>query len=303
MREHARDESGDGVRTTVAIITHNRRESLIRTLDRLQALPERPPLLVVDNGSTDGTAEAVRNHPSGAQLLSPGHNTGAVGRTLAARHAHTPYVAFSDDDSWWEPGALKTAAALFDSYPRLGLLAARTVVQPGGCEDPVNALLAGSPLPPRTDVPGTPVLGFLGCAVVARRSAFLEAGGYQGLLFLGGEETLLAYDLTAAGWGVVYEPSLISHHDPAPGERPGRKVALRRNSLLTAWLRRPLPVALRATAGLVNDWGRGRPGAGRALREILVRLPSALRQRRKLPGWVEDQIRLVESRAARGGPL
>lgn len=302
MPERARGGSGEDVRTTVAIITRNRRESLLRTLDHLQALPEKPPVIVVDNGSSDGTAEAVRTHASGAQLLSPGHNTGAVGRNLAARHARTPYVAFSDDDSWWEPGALKTAAALFDTYPRLGLVAARTLVQPDGSEDPVNALLAASPLPPRTDVPGTPVLGFLGCAAVARRSAFLEAGGYDGLLFFGGEETLLAYDLTAAGWGVVYEPSLISHHGPAPGERPGRTVALRRNSLLTAWLRRPLPVALGATAGLLNDWRHGRPGAGRALRETLVRLPSALRRRRRLPRWVEDQIRLVENGTPRGRP-
>jgi GT2 family glycosyltransferase len=296
MSEFERGASGGGpARTTVAIITRNRRESLVRTLDQLGALPESPPVLVVDNGSTDGTAEAVRAHPSGARLLSPGRNTGAVGRNLAAQHARTPYVAFSDDDSWWEPGALKAAAALFDTYPRLGLVAARTLVQPGSTEDPVNALLADSPLPARADLPGTPVLGFLGCAVVARRSAFLEAGGYHGLLFFGGEETLLAYDLTAAGWGVVYEPSLISHHGPAPGERPGRDVALRRNSLLTAWLRRPLPTALRATAGLLKDWKQGCPGAGQALREALVRIPSALSQRRKLPGWVEEQIGLVEN--------
>lgn len=291
---------GGAARTTVAIITRNRRKSLIRTLDHLRALPESPPVLVVDNGSTDGTAEAVRTHPSGAGLLSPGHNTGAVGRNLAARHARTPYVAFSDDDSWWEPGALKAAAALFDTYPRLGLVAARTVVQPGPWEDPINALLADSPLPARADLPGTPVLGFLGCAAVARRSAFLEAGGYHGLLFFGGEEALLAYDLTAAGWGVVYEPSLISHHGPTPAERPGRDVALRRNSLLTAWLRRPLPTALGATAGLVRDWKRGCPGAGQALRQALVRVPTALAQRRRLPGWVEEQIRLVENGPSRG---
>ncbi|MEU1367783.1 glycosyltransferase [Streptomyces sp. NPDC005803] len=300
MSEPVPGACGATARTTVAIITRNRRESLLRTLDRLQALPESPPVLVVDNGSTDGTAQAVRAHPSGARLLSPGHNTGAVGRNLAARHARTPYVAFSDDDSWWEPGALKAAEALFDTYPRLGLVAARTVVQPGSSEDPVNALLAGSPLPTRADLPGTPVLGFLGCAAIARRSAFLAVGGYHGLLFFGGEETLLAYDLTAAGWGVVYEPSLISHHGPAPGERPGRTVALRRNSLLTAWLRRPLPRALGETARLLQDWSGGCPGAGRALREALVKMPSALRQRRRLPGWVEAQIALVESGTTRG---
>ncbi|NED12527.1 glycosyltransferase [Streptomyces sp. SID9124] len=300
MAEHDREPSARDGRTTVAIITRNRRESLVRTLDRLAALPEKPPVLVVDNGSTDGTGEAVRRHPVGALLLSPGRNTGALGRNLAARRATTPYVAFSDDDSWWEPGALKTAEALFDTYPKLGLLASRTLVHPTGEPDPLNRVLAASPLPARADLPGTPVLGFLGCAAVVRRSAFLDAGGYHGLLFFGAEETLLAYDLTAAGWGVVYEPSLVAHHGPEPGERPGRTVAVLRNSLLTAWLRRPVPVALRETARLTGGWLRGRPGAGRALGEALVRLPAALRRRRRLPPWVEGRIRLLESAPPNG---
>ncbi|MFD7069600.1 glycosyltransferase family 2 protein [Streptomyces sp. NPDC059913] len=287
-------------RTTVGIITRDRRESLVRTLDHLGALPERPPVVVVDNGSTDGTAEAVRTHASGARLLSPGRNTGAMGRNLAARHATTPYVAFSDDDSWWAPGALEAAEALFDRHPRLGLLAARTVVEPDGSDDPLNAVLAGSPLPAHPDLPGRPVLGFLGCSAVVRRSAFLEVGGYHALLFFGAEETLLAYDLAAAGWGVAYEPSLTSHHCPDRGERPGRSTAVRRNSVLTAWLRRPVPVALKETAGLLRDGVAARPGARAALRGAAARLPAALRHRRPLPPSVEHRVRLLERGAPAG---
>jgi len=299
MRDRPGDQGTAG-RTTVVVITRNRRESLIRTLDHLESLPERPPVIVVDNGSSDGTGTAVRAHPCEAELLCPGRNTGALGRNLAARRATTPYVAFSDDDSWWEPGALKAAAALFGTFPRLGLLAARTVVEPDGADDRINTVLAGSSLPMRADLPGRPVLGFLGCSAVVRRSAFLAAGGYHPLLFFGAEEALLAYDLTAAGWGVVYESSLVSHHAPDPGERPGRTTRMRRNALLTAWLRRPLPVAARESGRLLGEWSRGDTEAGRALREALVRVPAALRGRRRLPGWVEDQIRLLESEPARG---
>ncbi|WP_406725700.1 glycosyltransferase [Streptomyces sp. GD-15H] len=279
---------------TVAVITRNRRASLLRTLDRLAGLPERPPVVVVDNGSTDGTAAAVRAHPAGATLLGPGRNLGALGRNLAVRHATTPYVAFSDDDSWWAPGALSAAADLFSAHARLGLLSARTLVGPDDDEDPLNAVLAGSPLPPAADLPGRPVLGFLGCAAVVRRRAFLDAGGYHPVLFFGAEETLLAYDLTAAGWGVVHEPSVTAHHHPAPDGRPGRSPLVLRNATLTAWLRRPVPFALARTSTLAVDAARGDRVAARALAGTLRRLPAALAARRPLPDVTERAARVLD---------
>ncbi|CAL9646727.1 hypothetical protein SUDANB105_06502 [Streptomyces sp. enrichment culture] len=283
-------------RVTVAVITRDRRESVLRTLDRLAALPERPPVIVVDNDSADATAAAARAHPVGARVIALPRNTGALGRNLAVRHATTPYVAFSDDDSWWAPGALATAADILDTHPRLGLLAARTLVGPEAAEDPLNAVLAGSPLPADPGLPGPSVLGFLACAAVVRRRAFLDAGGYHPVLFFGGEETLLAYDLAARDWGVAYVPQVTALHHPDPGRRPGRSAVQRRNALLTAWLRRPAGVALRDTARLAADAARGDPAAAAALRGALARLPAALRHRAPLPDRVERAARLLDGR-------
>ncbi|MFE0455747.1 glycosyltransferase family 2 protein [Streptomyces sp. NPDC058914] len=285
-------------RITVAMITRDRRAGVLRTLDALAALPERPPVIVVDNGSDDATFEAVRRHPAAPRVLRPGRNTGAVGRNLAVRQATTPYVAFCDDDSWWEPGSLRRAADLLDAHPRLGLVTARTLVGPDRAEDPLNAVLAASPLPYEPDLPGRPVLGFLACASVVRREAFLGSGGFHPLLFFGGEETLLAYDLAAGGWGVTYEPALTARHLPDPGGRGGRLPLMRRNEVLTLWLRRPLTVALRASARLTVAAIAGEPGARRALREVAERLPAALARRRRLPPGVERAARSLDG----GGP-
>src|SRR5262245_15594133 len=105
----------DGVdpRVSVVIITHNRKEEVLTTLGHLSRLPERPPILLVDNGSSDGTAAAVAAHFPGVQVVPAGGNLGAAGRNLGVRRAPTPYVAFCDDDTWWEPGALARAADLF----------------------------------------------------------------------------------------------------------------------------------------------------------------------------------------------
>lgn len=192
----------------VVIATRNRCERLPVTLRHLLRLPEHPDVLVVDNASTDGTrAMLAQDFPEVRVLALPvNHGARALG---------TPYVAFSDDDSWWAPGALTRAAELFDAHPRLGLIAARTLVGTAAEPDPLNDILAASPLGPATDLPGTQVLGFLACGAVVRRSAHLDAGGFHRLLFFGGEEILLAYDLAARGWGVSHCPR--RRRPPPPG--------------------------------------------------------------------------------------
>ncbi|WP_308315287.1 glycosyltransferase [Streptomyces sp. ISL-100] len=283
----------DQPRTGIVVITRNRRTSLLRTLDRLARLPERPPVAVVDNGSTDGTAEAVRGKHPGVQLLTPGRNLAAAGRTYGAAALSTPYIAFSDDDSWWEPGALDRAADVLDTHPRLGLVAATTLVGPDGTPDPLNEALRSSPLGQEPDLPGRSVLGFLACAAVVRRAAFLEVGGFHPLLGVGGEEQLLAIDLDAHGWGVAHCPGVVARHEPDGEPRPGRVARMRRNELLTAWLRRPLRQAVAQSARLALD-SRDDPQARLALADAARRLPAALARRRRVPPRVERRIRLLE---------
>ncbi|MGW0085009.1 glycosyltransferase family 2 protein [Streptomyces sp. NPDC003393] len=283
----------------VVIATRDRSAGLAATLRHLLVLPEHPEIVVADNASTDDTrALLARDFPQVRVLPLP-FNRGALARTHGVRALRTPCVAFSDDDSWWAPGALARAARLFDDHPRLGLIAARTLVGPEQEPDPLNKVLADSPLGEATDLPGTQVLGFLACASVVRRTAYLDAGGFHPLLFFGAEETLLAYDLAARGWGVTHCPDLVAHHHPAPGPRADRPAVMRRNELLTAWLRRPLPHALARTRALAAD-ARHDPQARRALHETLTRLPAALRARRALPPYLERAAHLLD--ADRGGP-
>ncbi|MGK5499841.1 glycosyltransferase family 2 protein [Streptomyces sp. URMC 125] len=285
--------------TGVVIATRNRADSLARTLRRLTDLPERPPVLVVDNASTDHTRTMVRTLFPQVALLPLPENRGALARNLGASALETPYVAFCDDDSWWEPGSLARATALMERHPRLGLIAARTLVGPGEEPDPLNEVMAASPLGLAGDLPGPQVLGFLACASVVRRSAFLEVGGFHPLLFFSAEETLLAYDLSARGWGVSHCPEVVAHHHPdAVAGRSGRSVRQSRNELLTVWLRRPLPVALGRTRALAAEAPRD-PVARGALLGALARLPAALRARRPLPPYVEEAARRLEGQERR----
>lgn len=287
-------EPGRPPDVSVVVATRNRCAALARSLSILCALPERPEVIVVDNASTDRTAELVAAGVPQARLIRLRRNRGAAARNEGVRVARAPYVAFSDDDSWWEPGALTSAVRLFERHPRLGAVAARTLVGPSGRIDPVSVAQAHSPLPTAADLPGPAVLGFLACSVVVRRDAFLAVGGFSPVLFFGGEERLLAYDLAAAGWGIAYAGELTARHFPSSARDPaGRDLLLRRNELLTLWMRRPVRTALAWTGACARRAVRDR-AERQALTRAAARLPVALAHRRKLPPAVEQQARMAE---------
>ena len=282
----------------MVVATRDRAHRLGTVLDALGRLPERPDVIVVDNGSGDGTGVLVRERYPHVRLIMLPTNRGATARNVGVAAAGTPYVAFADDDSWWEPGSLATAVRRFEAYPRLALIAARTLVGTGGRPDPVSEFMARAPLGREPDLPGPSVLGFLACAAVVRRDAFLAAGGYDPVVFFMGEEARLAYDLAAAGWGLAYCDDVVARHCPQGGG--GRAGLARRNAVLTGWLRRPLRFALAQTRRLAAD-AVDDPAARRALAGVLARLPAALWHRRRPHPAVEAALeRLAAEEVAAG---
>jgi GT2 family glycosyltransferase len=282
-------------RVTVVIITRNRRAELGRTLGKLAELPEHPAVIVVDNGSDDGTAAHVRwDHPD-VQLIAARSNLGAVGRNLALRRVTTPYVAFCDDDTWWEPGALTLAADALDAHPDVASVTARIVVEPDGTEDPITPELAGSPLPGRPGLPGPALLSIMAGASVLRAAPFRAAGGFSPRLWLGGEEELLCADLVTKGHWLCYLPAATVHHQASTLRDPARRRQLGiRNTLWFTWLRRPAGAALRRTAELAVTVPRDRASAA-AFGTAVRGLPWVLRERRPVPPAVEAWIQLLDA--------
>jgi GT2 family glycosyltransferase len=288
------EQEAPEARVAVVVITHQRRDELLLALDRLLALPEQPHVVVVDNGSTDGTADAVRERFPGVDLLASAENLGAVGRNLGVARLDTPYVAFCDDDTWWEPGSLRTAADVLDAHPRLAVVTARIVVEPGSREDPIVPELRDSPVRGAAWLPGPALGSFLAGASVLRRKAFLEAGGFSERLWLGGEEELMAGDLAAAGWELCYLPALTVHHQASRARDPHlRRRHGIRNTLWTTWLRRPIRPAVRRTLHLLRTVPRDRVSV-LGLLEAVGGLPWVLRERRVLPPHAEARFAALD---------
>jgi GT2 family glycosyltransferase len=282
------------MRFTVVVITRDRRQSLLAVLARMREITEDAPVIVVDNASRDGTAEAVAaRFPEVTLLRAPG-NLGAVGRNLAADHVRTPYIAFADDDTWWDPGAPSRAAGLLDAHPEIAVVTGRILVEPGGREDPIVPELRHSPVPGAAWLPGPALGSFLAGASMLRTEAFRRAGGFSPRLWLGGEEELLSADLMALGWHLCYAEDVVVHHEPSRLREPHlRRRHGIRNTLWFTWLRRPLPAAARRTARLLRTLPRDRVTA-RALAEAAAGLGWVARERRTLPPDVEDRLRTLE---------
>ncbi|KVF18770.1 glycosyl transferase [Burkholderia vietnamiensis] len=299
MRQHVRITPARAAlaprepRVTAVVLTYRRADELARTLARLTALPDRPAIVVVDNGSDDATAALVRERFAHVTLVHAPGNVGASGRNLGVAVARTRHVAFCDDDTWWAPGSIAEAANLLDAYPHVAAVTARVLVGAEEREDPTCKLMADSPLDASVALPGRPILGLLAGATAFRRDAYLRAGGYHPRYFLGGEEALLALDLYRAGAWLVYAPQLTVHHYPSTQrDARARRSVSTRNDVWTAWLRWPAGAAFAHTVRMLPRLRRER-----GILPALAGLPWILRERRAIPPHVERMRRRLDDDA------
>ncbi len=279
----------------VVVITYRRRAEALAAVERLSRLPEQPRIVLVDNGSGDGTAEAVADGFPAVDVVALDENRGAVARNIGVERLDTPYVAFCDDDTWWEPGSLARAADVLDACPGLAVVNARIVTGPDAHDDPIVAELRDSPVPGPDWLPGPALGSFLAGASVVRREAFREVGGFSSRLWLGGEEELLATDLLTAGWEICYLEDLVVHHDASPRRDPvqRRRNGLR-NTLWFIWLRRPALPAVRRTVFLARTVPRDRTSV-LAVGDAIRGLPWVLVHRRVRPPEVERRLRPLDA--------
>jgi GT2 family glycosyltransferase len=257
------------------------------------------PVIVVDNGSSDGSVEALRALQPSVRVVPLAENHGAAARNIGVDLARTPYVAFADDDSWWAPGSLERAAGILDSEPTVALVAARTLVGARELLDPLSQQMEDSPLG-RAAVSGARrILGFAACAVVVRRAAFIATDGFLRRFVVGGEEEIVALDLRTAGWQLVYAPDVVAHHHPEPragSAQERRRRVITRNALWTAWLRYPWSLLLAVWVAALFRAVRDRQ-VGWGVLDALAGVGSMAVARRPVRGWVAEDLYLLQ-----GGP-
>jgi glycosyltransferase involved in cell wall biosynthesis len=277
---------------TVVLLTYNCAHRVATTLEQLVDLGL--PVIVVDNGSTDDIEDVLAKFPDVGAALLP-RNIGAAARNVGLQQATTTYVAFCDDDGWYERPGLVYAAALLDEHPRLAVVNARILVRDEERLDVISAEMAASPVPERHGIPGSVLLSFMAGAAIVRRSAYLQAGGYDERFFIGGEEETLAIKLARLDWQMRYVADVVMHHHPSVANATTLRHIGLRNTIVNAWLHRRVRSALRWTAFSLADAPKNRAFV-RGLVLTARALPWIIRERSPIPHALDDDLRLLDRR-------
>jgi GT2 family glycosyltransferase len=277
-------------RVSIVLLTFNCAHRLPAVLDHLVVLDV--PVIAVDNASSDDTVAVLSRYPE-IGIVRLERNIGAAARNVGLERAATPYVAFCDDDGWYEPDGLAIAADALDMYPALALVSARILVGDEQRLDPICAVMADSPLRDEQGIPGAVLLGFMAGACVVRVSAYRDVGGYDPVYFIAGEEQTLAMKLAGLGWQLRYLPDVVVQHRPSRANAPRLRPYELRNTLWTCWLYRSPGNAVRASLAALLQ----RPKNRAWLRGVAMALAGwgwVRRNRRPLPRKLDQALRRLD---------
>jgi len=208
---------------TVVVVTWQGVHLLPPCLGSLREQQQPHRVIVVDNGSTDGTEALLAERYPEVRVVQTGANLGfAGGAQVGMAAAETPYVALLNNDAVADPGWLSALVRRLDDRPSAAAVTSRMLLQdtdPPLLNNTGVVLLdddygADRDLRAAADtrLEAGPVFGFSGGAAALRREAVEDVGGFAPRFFLYYEDTDLSWRLRLAGWEIWYEPTAVVHH-------------------------------------------------------------------------------------------
>ncbi len=289
-----------GVELTYCVVNTSQRQLLARGLDAIarerESLPFAAEVLVLDNGSRDGSAAAAREHEAVDEVIALDHRRGkALNDSELLRSARGRYALLLNEDSELRRGATLALWRALEERPQAACAGAKLLRPDGRVQ--ASAWRFPTPL---TALAGALLLHRLltvqsrgertrevdwcqSAALLVRREAAEEVGFLDSDFFVYSDEVDFARRLRTAGWRSIYVPAAVAvHHEQLSSDAAAERriVELARNRdlymrkhhspaaacavrWLTAW-----SYALRALASLLL---RGR-GARRYWRHVTATL-------------------------------
>lgn len=218
---------------TIVITTRNRKDDLRRAVESAlsQTLPVE--ILVIDDGSTDGTTDHLRRLFPTVRVEQRFESAGLIVRRNEAARIASGDIIFSldDDAAFTTPDVVEQTLVDFNANPRIA-----AVAMP--CVDILKSDRPRQSLPDRSGV--YVASEYIGTAHAIRRAVFLELGGYREMLVHQGEERDFCVRLLDAGYFVRLGTADPIHHFESPKRDLRRQDRFgQRNNILYAWQNAP----------------------------------------------------------------
>lgn len=213
-------------KTSVVVPNWNGKDSLGACLASLKAQSLQAQIIVVDNGSDDGSAEFVSQNFPGIALVQNSKNLGFAGGVNVgikqAMSAGDDYVALLNNDAVADKDWLKNLVACLDAKAQAGIATAKICNSNKTALDSTGDLYTiwGLPYPRgrgETDVnkydSSTEVFGASGGASIYRLKMLQQIGLFDEDFFAYYEDVDLSFRAQLAGWKVRYVPTAMAYHE------------------------------------------------------------------------------------------
>jgi N-acetylglucosaminyl-diphospho-decaprenol L-rhamnosyltransferase len=227
--------------TSVVVVTYNARGHVERCLESVAGGPHE--VIVVDNASTDGTQELVRERFPSVRLIELPENVGfGAANNVGMEAAAGRWYLLLNSDAWPRAEGVERLRGFVEANPRVGVAGPRLVSPDGRVQKSVRGFptlwrLATEYLFLRHLAPRSRLLndfygaGFdyrsrhpaeflMGAVLLLRREAVDEVGGFDPAFFMFSEEVDLCYRMRAAGWAVEFTPDAEFVHLGGASTKP-----------------------------------------------------------------------------------
>lgn len=192
------------------------RETLAEAIESLLACQYRErEIIVVDDGSTDGTPDYVQTKYPSVRLIKSSAKGISSARDLGWRSACGPIVAFTDADCKVSSDWMKRIASHFSSDPKLAAVGGKTIFSIG--ED-IASKCRNIEFERRYSQVPEDTVSAMGPNSAFRKSYLELAGGFDPSWKFG-EDAEACYNIAKLGGRIVFDKELIVYHVPEQGLR------------------------------------------------------------------------------------
>ncbi len=224
---------------SIVIVSYNTRDLIGTCLDSiLNTNGSEKEVIIVDNASTDGSAEAIRNNYPSIHLITNETNRGfAAANNQALKLSKGRYIFFLNPDTEYLPSTFQYMISFMDQNPHIGLAGVKMINPDGTPQESFSRHYPGQ------SETSTELLGLkgnlawvLGAGMVARAELLKRTGGFNEDFFVYGEDQDLCLNIRKMGYEIGFLDFIVVVHLGAQSERRSTETEVWKKKILAEFI-------------------------------------------------------------------